>query len=149
MVNGADGAAGHLWPGYGYEASVRGYNVVVFDGSGQQRMLFEWGIPFRPDWEHVITPVVDATLRLPGVDPERLALFGVSQGGYWVPHALAFEHRFAAAVIDDGVVDVSEAWHAMLSPKLRPSPCSVVEKEIGRGQRSGNPACAGRSERVL
>jgi alpha-beta hydrolase superfamily lysophospholipase len=119
MVNGADGAASYLWPGYGSEASVRGYHVVVFDGPGQQRMLFERGVHFRPDWEHVIRPVVDATLRLPGVDPERLALYAVSQGGYFAPRALAFEHRFAAAVIDDGVVDVSEAWHAMLSPTLR------------------------------
>ncbi|WP_033289877.1 alpha/beta hydrolase family protein [Amycolatopsis jejuensis] len=119
MVNGADGAASYLWPGYGSEAAQRGYHVVVFDGPGQQRMLFERGIPFRPDWEHVLTPVVDLTLGLPGVDPERLALYAVSQGGYWAPRALAFEHRFAAAVIDDGVVDVSAAWHAMLSPELR------------------------------
>jgi hypothetical protein len=119
MVNGADGATSYLWPGYGSEASVRGYNVVVFDGPGQQRKLFERGVPFRPDWEHVLTPVVDATLKLPGEDPERLALYAVSQGGYWAPRALAFEHRFAAAVIDDGVVDVSEAWHAVLSPELK------------------------------
>jgi hypothetical protein len=119
MVNGADGATSYLWPGYGSEASARGYNVVVFDGPGQQRMLFERDVPFRPDWEHVIGPVVDATLRLPGVDPDRLALYAVSQGGYWAPRALAFEHRFAAAVIDDGVVDVSEAWQAMLPPRLK------------------------------
>ncbi|MFE2380910.1 alpha/beta hydrolase family protein [Streptomyces misionensis] len=119
MVNGADGAASYLWPGYGSEAAVRGYNVVIFDGPGQQRMLFERGVPFRPDWEHVLKPVVDVTLRHAGVDPERLALYAVSQGGYWAPRALAFEHRFAAAVIDDGVVNVSEAWHAMLSPKLK------------------------------
>ncbi|HEY0228625.1 MAG TPA: dipeptidyl aminopeptidase, partial [Mycobacterium sp.] len=118
MVNGADGAASYLWPGYGSEASARDYHVVVFDGPGQQRMLFERGIGFRLDFEHVLSPVVDATLRLPGVDPQRLALYAVSQGGYWAPRALAFEHRFAAAVIDDGVVNVSEAWHAMLSPEL-------------------------------
>lgn len=81
-------------------------------------MLFERGIPFRPDWEHVITPVVDAVLRHPDVDPGRLALYAVSQGGYWAPRALAFEHRFAAAVIDGGVVDVSAAWHDLLSPEL-------------------------------
>nr|WP_232328069.1 hypothetical protein [Kibdelosporangium sp. MJ126-NF4]CEL16541.1 hypothetical protein [Kibdelosporangium sp. MJ126-NF4]CTQ90494.1 hypothetical protein [Kibdelosporangium sp. MJ126-NF4] len=119
IANGADGASSHLWPGYGSEATARGYNVVVFDGPGQQRMLFERGIPFRPDWEHVITPVVDAALSRPDVDPERLAFYAVSQGGYWGPRALAFEHRFAAAVIDGGVVDVSAAWHAMLSPELR------------------------------
>ncbi|MFJ4896066.1 alpha/beta hydrolase family protein [Streptomyces sp. NPDC088788] len=119
MVNGADGATSYLWPGYGSEASSRGYNVVVFDGPGQQRMLFERGVPFRPDWEHVIAPVVDFVLDLPGVDAQQMALYAVSQGGYWAARALAFEHRFVAAVLDDGVVNVSEAWHAALSPNLK------------------------------
>jgi alpha-beta hydrolase superfamily lysophospholipase len=136
MLNGADGAASYLYPGHGSEASARGYNVVVFDGPGQQRMLFERGVPFRPDWEHVVTPVVDATLRRPGVDPERLALYAVSQGGYWAPRALAFEHRFAAAVIDDGVVDVSVAWQAMLSSELRDL--------LARGERDAFEAAIGR-----
>ncbi|WP_344260106.1 alpha/beta hydrolase family protein [Actinomadura napierensis] len=118
MANGADGALSYLWPGYGSEAAARGYNVVLFDGPGQQRMLFERGVPFRPDWEHVITPVVDAALRRPDVDPRRLVLYAVSQGGYWGPRALAFEHRFAAAVIDGGVVDVSAAWRDLLGPDL-------------------------------
>jgi hypothetical protein len=117
-LNGADGALSYLWPGYGTEAATRGYNVVLFDGPGQQRMLFEQDIPFRYDWEHVVTPVVDAALRRPDVDPRRLALYAVSQGGYWGPRALAFEHRFAAAVIDGGVVDVSEAWRHALSPNV-------------------------------
>lgn len=119
MANGADGALSYLWPGYGSEAAARGYNVVLFDGPGQQRMLFERGIPFRPDWEHVIGPVVDAVLGRPDVDAERLVLYAVSQGGYWGPRALAFEHRFAAAVIDGGVVDVSAAWHARLTPEQK------------------------------
>jgi hypothetical protein len=41
------------------------------------------------------------------VDRTKLALLGVSQAGYWVPRALAFEHRIAAGVADPGVVDVS------------------------------------------
>ncbi|TYB48944.1 alpha/beta hydrolase family protein [Actinomadura chibensis] len=118
-VNGADGALSFLWPGHGSQAAVRGYNVLLFDGPGQQRMLFERGIPFRPDWEHVVRPVVDEALRRPDVDPGRLVLYAVSQGGYWGPRALAFEHRFAAAVIDGGVVDVSAAWGALLSPELK------------------------------
>ncbi len=119
VANGADGALSYLWPGYGSEAAARGYNVVLFDGPGQQRMLFERGIPFRPDWEHVIGPAVDAALCRPDVDRQRLAFYAVSQAGYWGPRALAFEHRFAAAVIDGGVVDVPAAWqHALLSPEL-------------------------------
>ena len=116
IANGADGAASYLYPGYGSEAAARGYNVVVFDGPGQQRMLFERHVPFRHDWENVITPVVDAVLARPDVDPDRLTFYAVSQGGFWGPRALAFEHRFQAAVVDGGVVDVSAPWRELLGP---------------------------------
>ena len=58
-------------------------------------------------------------LRHPEVDPKRMALIGVSQGGYWVPRALAFEHRIAAGVADPGVWDVSEPWFRNRPPFLR------------------------------
>lgn len=108
--NGSDGAITAVWAEVAVGSLERGYNVLLFDGPGQQSMLFEKGIPFRYDWEHVITPVVDMLLARDDVDASRLALYGVSQGGYWVPRALAFEHRFAAAVADGGVVDVSRSW---------------------------------------
>jgi hypothetical protein len=74
---------------------------------------------FRPDWEKVITPVVDAMLRRRDVDPKRIALVGISQGGYWVPRALAFEHRIAAGVADPGVWDASAPWLGHLPPIVR------------------------------
>ncbi len=55
----------------------------------------------------MLTPVVDWLVDRPEVDADRVAVLGVSQAGYWVPRALSREHRFAAAVVDPGVVDVS------------------------------------------
>lgn len=110
LNNGSDGAVTSLWPGFGGAAVARGYNVLVFDGPGQQSMLFEEGIPFRPDWEHVITPVVDFLHERADVDHDAIAIYGISQAGYWVPRALAFEHRIAAAIVDPGVDDVSTSW---------------------------------------
>ncbi|MFJ4947919.1 alpha/beta hydrolase family protein [Streptomyces sp. NPDC088760] len=117
--NGSDGPITSVWTLLGAPAVARGYRVLLFDGPGQQSMLFERGVPFRPDWEAVITPVVDFLLGRPDVDPRRLALAGVSQAGYWVPRALAFEHRIAAAVADPGVVRVADSWWHNLGPELR------------------------------
>jgi len=117
-VNGSDGSLAALWGVVVAAALRRGYHVLVFDGPGQQSLLFTDGVPFRPDWEHVLTPVVDALIERDDVDPERLAVFGISQGGYWVPRALAFEHRFAAALVDPAVVDVSTSWTAHLPHSL-------------------------------
>jgi dienelactone hydrolase len=117
LNNGSDGAVTSLLGMVG-AACARGYNALTFDGPGQQSMLFDRGIPFRPDWEHVITPIVDFLRGRPEVDPDRIALYGVSQAGYWVPRALAHEHRIAAAVVDPGVVDVSTSWLAHLPKEM-------------------------------
>lgn len=125
LVNGSDGPVTAVWPGPGAPALARGYNTLVFDGPGQQSMLFERQVPFRPDWEHVITPVVDFLEGRPEVDAGRLGLYGLSQGGYWVPRALAFEHRIAAAVADPGVDDVAASWHAQVH--LPPEMLALLE----------------------
>lgn len=64
MANGSDGPISTLWATGASAALERGYSVLLFDGPGQQSMLFERAIPFRHDWEAVITPVVDF-LRAP------------------------------------------------------------------------------------
>lgn len=120
MVNGSDGTVSDLWCSGAEAALERGYAVLLFDGPGQQSMLFEHAVPFRPDWEHVLAPVVDALARRDDVDAAALAVYGISQGGFWVPRALISEHRFAAAVADPGVTDVAASWRGHLPhPLLR------------------------------
>lgn len=128
ITNGSDGAISDLWsPAAG--ALARGWNAFVYDGPGQQSMLFDRRIPFRPDWEAVLTPVLDALLTREDVDPARLFGYGVSQGGYWLPRALAFEHRLRAAVVDPGVVDVSSSWIRPLNKSMR--------EQLARRDRDG------------
>ena len=118
LNTGSDGPITSMLAFGGVGAQARGYNVLFFDGPGQQSQLFVQGRFFRHDWEAVITPVVDYLLGRPEVDARMLALYGVSQAGYWVPRALAFEHRLAAAVADTGVVDVSASWLRHLPQEL-------------------------------
>ncbi|WP_222195804.1 alpha/beta hydrolase family protein [Modestobacter italicus] len=106
-TNGSDGSVTGAWSRCIAEALARGWTAVTYDGPGQNAALMRQGLPFRPDWEAVLTPVIDHLVTLPAVDPERIAVMGISQGGYWVPRAAAHEHRIAAAVADPGVVDVS------------------------------------------
>jgi pimeloyl-ACP methyl ester carboxylesterase len=109
LNNGFDGSAEEMhW--MGARAAVdRGYNVLVFDGPGQFGTVHRQGLHFRSDWEKVVTPVVDYVLTRKDVDPKRLALHGVSLGGYLAPRAAAFEHRFAACICDDGIYDFGTA----------------------------------------
>ncbi|WP_022900005.1 alpha/beta hydrolase family protein [Humibacter albus] len=109
-TNGSDGSLSSMWATCAFGALQRGYAVLLYDGPGQQTMLFDAGTTFRPDWEAVLTPVLDFALALDDTDPKRIAAYGISQAGYWVTRALGFEHRFAAAIVDPGVVDVSTSW---------------------------------------
>ena len=114
LVNGSDGAVTDMWR-FGAAAAIeRGWNALTFDGPGQNAALHRQKLYFRADWEHVVTPVVDWLIDRPEVDPDRIAIAGVSQAGYWVPRALAFEHRIAGGVVDPGVVRVADSWLAQL-----------------------------------
>jgi hypothetical protein len=106
-VNGSDGPVSGAWTRCAAAALARGWTVVTVDGPGQNAALIRQGIPFRPDWEAVLTPLIDYLATRPDIDPARIAVLGLSQGGFWVPRAVAHEHRVAAAVADPGVVDVS------------------------------------------
>ncbi|MFI5782407.1 alpha/beta hydrolase family protein [Nocardia sp. NPDC051570] len=99
-------------------AVARGYQVLAFDGPGQGAVIREQGLPFRPDWEAVITPVVDFAVALPEVDADRIALFGYSLGGYLTARAAAFEPRLAALILDDGLFDYHAPHLRMLPPFL-------------------------------
>lgn len=139
MINGSDGAISGLWGSGAAGALARGYSVLMFDGPGQQSMLFERGVGFRPDWETVLTPVIDFVLAQPGVDPQRIAAYGISQGGFWLARALAYEHRVAAAVVDPGVMDVSSSWTDSIPSSLlklfRAGKKEAFDRDMGIGMR--------------
>ncbi len=119
LTNGSDGSISDLWCSGGVAALERGYTVLLYDGPGQQSMLFERKTFFRPDWEAVLTPVIDFALTRPEVDGSRIGLYAISQGGYWLPRALTAEHRARAAIADPGVVDVSTSWTGHLPSPMR------------------------------
>lgn len=118
MVNGSDGSINDMWAQGGKSAIERGYNVLIFDGPGQGAMLWLQHTAFRYDYEAAVTPVVNFALKRHDVDPSRMVLQGISQGGYWVPRAIAFEHRFAAAVADPGVFDIGKTFWSQLTPPV-------------------------------
>lgn len=118
LNNGADGSELGMYVLGAAGGMARGYNCLIFNGPGQNDSLWLKNLYFRHDWEKVITPVVDFALAHPEVDAKRIALLGVSQGGYWVPRALAFEHRIAAGVADPGVSNVSDTWFSHLPKPL-------------------------------
>ena len=123
VTNGYDSTINELYLDF---AAVlrRGYNLLLFDGPGQGRVLIKQGLVMRADWENVVKPVVDYALTRPEVDPEKIALMGISLGGYLAPRAASSEHRLAACIADPGLWDMLEAAKARFSAL----PKDVLEK---------------------
>ena len=64
-------------------------------------------------------PVVDFALQQPSVDGQRIALLGVSLGGYLSVRAAAFEHRLAAVVACDGIWSFAESMKHFDTPEVQ------------------------------
>ena len=120
-----------LWPaGYdspveefyslgGWEAAARGFTVLTFSGPGQAEMLYERKIPFRPDFETVVGPVVDFVEAREDLDAQRLAIVGRSFGGYLAPRAASKDQRIRALAADPAQFDMGALFRArMPAPML-------------------------------
>lgn len=83
----------------------RGHNCLAFEGPGQGEPLRVQGLPTRPDYEVPVSAAIDFALRQPEVDPERLAVWGTSMGGYYAPRAAAFDSRIKACVVHGAAYD--------------------------------------------
>jgi X-Pro dipeptidyl-peptidase (S15 family) len=87
-------------------ALARGYHVLLFEGPGQGQALYEQRLYFRPDFEHVLGPVLDWLVARPDVRADRIGLIGRSFAGYLAPRAATVEHRVAALVCDPAQPDM-------------------------------------------
>lgn len=118
VQTGFDGTAEELYFVFAQAAVKRGYHCLIFEGPGQGGVIREQGIPFRTNWETVITPVVDYAYTIPQVEKERIALVGFSFGGYLVPRALAFEPRIKIGIVNGGVYDFHHVCMRNQPPEL-------------------------------
>jgi pimeloyl-ACP methyl ester carboxylesterase len=112
---GLDSTLEELFFSGGAAATRRGYNCLTFDGPGQGAPIRDGKLPFRYDWEKVVTPAVDYVLTRPDVDGDKLVLMGMSLGGYLAARAAAFEHRVRGVVFYDGMYD---AYEGLLRPSM-------------------------------
>jgi hypothetical protein len=61
-TNGYDSNIQEMYFAHADAALKRGYNCLLFDGPGQDPNLIRGNSYLRPDWENVVTPVIDYAL---------------------------------------------------------------------------------------
>ena len=87
----------------------RGMAILAFEGPGQGEAQYDF--PIRHDFEHPVGLVIDwlkASRR--DVDTDRIGMWGISLGGYYVPRTVAFEKRIKAAIANGGPYDWGALW---------------------------------------
>ncbi|KAM0738231.1 hypothetical protein ACQRIT_007423 [Beauveria bassiana] len=119
MCNGFDGSQEEMFHIFGRAALDRGYNVLTYEGPGQPTVRREQDMGFIPDWERVVSPVVDYAVSLDEVDPKAIGSIGYSLGGYLASRAAAFEPRIAAVGAIDGVYDFGDTFISPLPPIVK------------------------------
>ena len=81
----------------------RGLATLAFDGPGQGEAEYE--LPICPEYEKPVAAVIDYLQTRDDVDIDRVAVWGVSLGGYYAPRAAAFEKRIKACVALSGAFE--------------------------------------------
>jgi alpha-beta hydrolase superfamily lysophospholipase len=137
LVGGYDGTAEELYFFTARAAVARGYTCIAFDGPGQGGALIEDGLTFRPDWEAVVSRVVDDAVKRPEVDARKIALMGLSFGGCLAPRAASAEPRLAACVFDPGQLSLLD--------ELKSRMPAFMARELPNGR----PLVVGLLDRVL
>jgi pimeloyl-ACP methyl ester carboxylesterase len=99
-------------------ALKRGYNCLLFDGPGQGRNLIRGNSYLRPDWENVVTPVIDYAFTRKEIDQKKIILAGWSFGGFLAPRAAAYEYRIAALIADPGQWDAADSLNMAMINKI-------------------------------
>lgn len=103
MIGGGETFAEDLFFYIGPQTFERGYNFMTVDLPGQGILPLE-GKVFRRDMNVPMKAVVDYALGRPDVDPEKLAVYGYSGGGF-VPQAAMHDARIKAIAMNSCVVD--------------------------------------------
>ncbi|MGW1542516.1 alpha/beta hydrolase family protein [Streptomyces sp. NPDC002309] len=149
LTNGSDGQNVDMWT-YGVQAALdRGWNALVYDGPGQGQLLFVDQVVFTPTWEKVVGPLVDWLAARSDVDPDRIALTGLSMAGDLAPRAAAFESRLAAVVAMPGCLtpwlgfppeireiltpdkaETNNVWNKEVVPELSAADAATLRKRF-------------------
>jgi 2,6-dihydroxypseudooxynicotine hydrolase len=89
----------------------RGLATLSVDGPGQGEA--EYDLPIRGDWEVPGRVLVDWLSARPEIAAHRIAVWGVSLGGYYAPRIASGDERIRACVGLCGAYNFGEVWQGL------------------------------------
>jgi dienelactone hydrolase len=104
-----------LYAVIGNTFASKGITCLVIDTPGVGEPLRLRGVPSRPDYEVPTAAIIDHLETRSDVDADRIAVMGISLGGYYAARAAAFEPRLAACVAWTAIWDWGASWDQRLA----------------------------------
>jgi pimeloyl-ACP methyl ester carboxylesterase len=90
---------------------ARGIAILAIDGPGQGEAEYE--IPICGDYERAARAACDWIETRTDLDARRIAMWGVSLGGYYAPRATAYEKRIIACIALSGPFEWAKMWDGL------------------------------------
>jgi pimeloyl-ACP methyl ester carboxylesterase len=122
LVGGTDSTCEELLISAGFAAVRRGYNFFTFEYPGHRGAIHLYPDCIkRMDNTQAFKAAIDLLVSLPGVD-ERIAMVGLSWGGYVVIQVALSEPRIRALVPNCPIIDPEESVMKFWGPLLKRIP---------------------------
>lgn len=105
-----------------------GYAVLTFDGPGQGMLLRRYDVHMRPDWENVISQIINHLVNFSSqrpdldLDLDSISVSGASMGGYFALRAAA-DPRIKACV---SIVSISHSIFFFFSSSPSPRGSHII-----------------------
>jgi dienelactone hydrolase len=98
----------------------RGMSCLTMTGPGQGEVLRVKKIHSRPDYEKPVAAALDFLEKRPEVNPRKMAVMGVSMGGYYAARGAALDERAAACLLFGACYSVLEDIYDYFPPLRSP-----------------------------
>ena len=124
--------------------------MLIVEGPGQTGFLrFHPDVSFRPDYEVPVGAMIDYALSRDDVDPQRLAVYGISFGGYFASRAVAHDRRIKALVANSPIPDLYAYMIGFVGPEMAANPPPLTIEEIDRIPAGTKTSGAERDSRAM
>jgi pimeloyl-ACP methyl ester carboxylesterase len=135
IVSGFDGTLEEEYLMRGYPALERGYNIVHYAGPGQMDLYrYFANSHFEPDYENVTKTVLDFISDRSEIDSDKIALMGISLGGYFSTRSAAHEPRIKALIPNSPILNLHDYLSAFIGydPAEIPDDQNFTVEDISR-----------------
>jgi dipeptidyl aminopeptidase/acylaminoacyl peptidase len=100
-------------------AHSRGFHVLAMDGPGQGASNLQKIRAVKDNYERAGAAVISYLLKRPEVDPEKIAIYGISMGSYWSLRLSSYDHRAAAVVSAVACFNPNNTIFTQSSPRFK------------------------------